>query len=64
MSETNFIFRNEKGTLCQNLNEWRNFKLSLFSKAKSVQELEFIGQLVEDLQYEYEERLEELEEQE
>ncbi|MBN6890104.1 hypothetical protein ACUXCC_005637 [Cytobacillus horneckiae] len=59
MSEIKFIERKD-GILFQNLGEWDNFKESLFSMAKSARQLEFIGQLVEDLQCEYEERYEEL----
>ncbi|WP_107950926.1 hypothetical protein [Lysinibacillus parviboronicapiens] len=56
-----FITRNEKGVLQQNLAYWDMFKEELFSLAKNENELEFIGQLVEDLQHEYEEKLEEME---
>jgi hypothetical protein len=60
MSEIKFVKRNEEGVLLRDLGEWRNFTNALFSKAKSIRELEFIGQLVEDLQNEYEERWVEL----
>jgi hypothetical protein len=60
MPEIKFVERNQEGVLVQNLGEWDNFKISFFSKVKSIRELEFIGQLVEDLQYEYEERWNEL----
>jgi len=62
MSEINFIKRNENGKLEVNRNEWSMFRNGLLSMASNERELEFIGQLVEDLQMEYEERLEEFEE--
>lgn len=55
-----FITRNENGKLQQNLAYWDMFKDELFGLAKDERELEFIGQLVEDLQYVYEERLQEM----
>ena len=57
-----FITRNENGVLQQNLAYWEMFKDELFALANDVQELDFIGQLVEDLQQEYEDKLEEMEE--
>lgn len=62
MSELNFIKRNEIGKLEVKRNEWAMFRNGLLSMATNGRELEFIGQLVEDLQMEYEERLEEFEE--
>lgn len=59
MNEIKFI-EMKNGTLIQNLGEWDNFKNKLFSMAKTPRQLEFIGQLVEDLQCEYDERYEEL----
>lgn len=58
-----FITRNEKGVLQQNLAYWDMFKDELLSKANNLRELEFIGQLIEDLQYEYEDKMAEMEEE-
>ena len=62
MNEFNFIKRNETGKLEVNRNQWSMFRNGLLSMARNSSEMEFIGQLVEDLQSEYDERLEELEE--
>jgi hypothetical protein len=62
MDEFSFIKRNENGKLEVKRNEWSMFRNGLLSMARNSRELEFIGQLVEDLQAEYEERLEEFEE--
>lgn len=59
-----FITRNENGVLQQNLAEWDEFKERLFSLAKNASEMEFLGQLVEDLQFEYDEKMDELENEE
>ena len=60
--EFNFIKRNENGKLEVKRSEWLLFRDSLLSMAKSQRELEFIGQLIEDLEAEYEEKIEEFEE--
>jgi hypothetical protein len=62
VSEFNFIRRNENGKLEVKRQEWEMFRNGLISIARNTRELEFIGQLVEDLQNEYEERLEKFEE--
>ncbi len=62
--EIKFITRNENGVLQQNLAEWDEFKEKLFSLAKNASEMEFLGQLVEDLQFEYDEKMDELENEE
>lgn len=62
MSGLSFIKRNDNGNLEVNRNEWSLFRNGLLSMARNERELEFIGQLIEDLQMEYEERLEEFEE--
>ena len=61
---TQFITRNADGKLQQNLGEWDAFKEQLLGLAKNANELEFIGQLVEDLQFAYDEKMEQLEEDE
>lgn len=58
-----FITRNDNGVLQQNLAYWDVFKDELFSLAENESELEFIGQLIDDLQYSYEDKLEEFEEE-
>lgn len=58
-----FITRNDNGVLQQNLAYWDMFKDELFSLAENESELEFIGQLIDDLQYSYEDKLEEFEEE-
>lgn len=62
MNEFNFIKRNRTGQLEVNRNEWSMFRNGLLSMARNEKEMSFIGQLVEDLQTEYEERLEEFQE--
>lgn len=64
MSEFSFISRNENDKLELKRYEWATFRNGLLSMARDSRELEFIGQLIDDLQNEYEERLEEFEEQE
>jgi hypothetical protein len=61
--EFNFIKRNENGNLEVKRSEWLFFRDSLLSMAKNQRELEFIGQLIEDLGAEYEEKIEEFEEE-
>lgn len=55
-----FITRNEKGKLQQDLGYWDMFKDELFGMAKTEEELKFIGQLVEDLVHAYEDKLDEM----
>ncbi|MGD6876934.1 hypothetical protein [Bacillus infantis] len=62
MNELTFIRRTENGKLEIKNVEWSMFRNRFLSMAKNQRELEFIGQLVEDLQMEYEERLDEFEE--
>lgn len=64
MPEFKFLSRDENGRLQINNIEWSIFRDIFLQGAKNQRELEFIGQLVEDLQYQYEERLEEFEEEE
>lgn len=64
MNKHAFIGRDKDGRLEIRKNEWIIFRNSMLMLAKNKRELEFIGQLVEDLQAEYEEKLEEYEENE
>lgn len=58
-----FITRNKEGVLVQNSLEWDIFVDNLLSMAKNERELNFIGQLVEDLQYKYDEKQMEIEDE-
>lgn len=56
-----FISRDREGRLQIHNLAWESFKDGLLNEAKNIDELEFIGQLVEDLQHQYDERMDELE---
>ena len=57
-----FITRNTDGKLQQNLGEWDAFKEQLLNLPNTTQELQFLGQLIEDLLFTYEDKMEELRE--
>jgi hypothetical protein len=64
MDGLDFIERSRDGYLVVSRPKWSSFRDELLSIAKTKGELEFVGQLIDDLLMEYEERLEEFEDME